>query len=57
MGRLIVGTVLVIVGLYVIWTAWRLFNNRDNTSKYGIQLGIAVAIEVVLLIVLGRIPA
>jgi divalent metal cation (Fe/Co/Zn/Cd) transporter len=57
MGRLIVGIALGIVGLYVIWTAWRLFNNRDNTSKYGIQLGTAVVIEVVLLILLGRIPA
>jgi divalent metal cation (Fe/Co/Zn/Cd) transporter len=57
MGRLIVGILLVLVGLYAIWTGWRLSKNRDNASKYGIQLGIAVAVEVVLLILLGRIPA
>ncbi len=57
MGRLIVGIVLVFVGLYVIWTAWCLFQRRDDASKYGIRLGIAVAIELVLLILLGRIPA
>jgi hypothetical protein len=54
MGRLVVGILLVVVGVYGIWTGWRLYKNRAEVSRYGVQLAISVVVEVLLLIVLGR---